>query len=204
MAQPPTPDDDPRLDVRLAWCETGVAPTPRRADDHYAREGGAEADEGSAEMLEVPPEVVPEGGDGRDAFEAAETRERAIEDAFSLLDEAPVSVVGGQLRRIRRAIGGHSVAPNEAVALIDEVRNFVELRLHALRERPEIAHEGMRQGRAAMEEALGLYLEISPLLMQYAESGEADLDALIGRLEDEATRAMQRARDHMESARPTH
>lgn len=200
MRQPPRPDPDHAIDVRLDWSQASAAASQRRLDDHY--EGDGPADDDGANVTEVAPQGVPEGGDGCDRFEAAEARIRAIDAAFGRMAEEPVSVVAEQLRRIRRAIRGQVIGSAEAAVLVDEVRRYVESRLQALRERPEIAQDKMRQGRAAFEEGLGLYLEICSLLSRLAESGEADLDALIRRLEEEAGRAMLRARDFMESARP--
>ena len=205
MAQPPTPDSEGQLDVRLEWADGCTDARPRVEGDHYT--GDEERDDAcDGGVVASVGELTPPTGecvDGRDSFETAEERVRAIEAAFGRLAEEPLSVVHDQVRRIRRAIVGAVIAPEVACARVDEVQQFVELRLASLRARPPLAHDGMRQGRASMVEALGLYLEICPLLKALSDSPESDLDRLLARLEEQATRAMLRARDQLEGACPS-
>ena len=218
MAQAPTPEGPGGVDLRLDWrASADDGPVLARDADGFVE--SVSVDEASTltaggvdDALTAEP-VVPAASESvsaasivaaqaRDAFEAAEERVKAIEAAFDVLSEEPLSVAGEQLRRIRRAVAGDALSPTDVASFVREVQTYLEARLGEVRARPLYDHDRMREGRARLEEGLGLYLEICPLIDRWATSRETALGDLIERLEAAAARALQQARDCYASAVP--
>lgn len=105
-------------------------------------------------------------------FEWTAERHRAIDEALGACAARPLPRVHCQLEEIRRALEGGHLAHEPALALLDEIDDYLARRVGELTRRVPVAHAAVIDSRADRERALDAYGQSVAALREYLATGD--------------------------------
>ena len=150
------------------------------------------AEEGDAAQADGSPEF----------FEWTAERHRAIEEALGACPAGVLPRAHRQLEEIRRALESGEVAPERALALLDEVDDYLARRTSELAGRVPVAHTAVIDSRSDRERALDAYDQSVTALREYLATGDRVHLDLAAYTADQGSASLASARMAIMEAEP--